>query len=172
MPMNHAEDILQIYRIAVRNAIASGNSEVVPNSSPQHAAILIEEMLNAAKESFCAFSGAFRDDVWNAAVMDALRRALRRGVKISLVASGNADRIPEELKGVSWVVRSGELERAGLEAPSLRVYHFAVSDGRSVRVEYDPDSRKAAFSANRPDVANALVDKFEKLRSISRNCAA
>ena len=40
--MAEREDILQIYRFAVRNAIASGNSEVVPNSTPQHAAIIIE----------------------------------------------------------------------------------------------------------------------------------
>ena len=110
--MNSEEDILQIYRIAVRNAIASGNSEAVPNSSPEHAAIIIEEMLDAAKDSFVAFSGEFGDDVWNAPVINALRRALRRNVKVSLVAMDNADRMPEELKGIISVVNKEKMEKA------------------------------------------------------------
>ncbi len=172
MKPSEREDILKVYRIAVRNAIASKNSEVVPNSSPQHAAIIIEEMLDAAKEHFIAFSGAFRNDVWNVLVIDALRRALRRGVKISLVATETADRMPEELKSVSFVVCKEKLRKAGQEIQNICGYHFAVADGCSVRVEYDLNQRKAAFSANRPDVANALIDQFLRIRNISEEVAA
>ena len=166
------EDILQIYRIAVRNAIVSGNSEVVPNSSPQHAAIIIEEMLDAAKESFCAFSGAFHDDVWNESVINSLRRALRRGVKLSLVASDSADCIPEELKANSFIVCQEKIAKADPPIQKLRNHHFAISDGRVVRVEYDLVKRLAAFSANRPDVANVLIDEFIRLKNVSTKVAA
>lgn len=166
------DDILQIYRIAVRNAIASGNSDVVPNSSPQHACIIIEEMLDAAKERFVAFSGAFHDDVWNTSVIDALRRARRRGVQVALVASDDASCMPEELKDNAFVVCKDEASTAELSRLQSPRHHFAVADGRMVRVEYDLEKRMAAFSANRTDVANALIDEFLKLRKISKEAAA
>ena len=166
------QDILQIYRIAVRNAITSGNRDVVPNSSPQHACIIIEEMLESAKESFVAFSGAFHDDVWNVSVINALRRAQRRGVQIALVASDDVSCMPEELKGNAFVVRKDEASAAELSKLQSPVHHFAVADGRMVRVEYDLGKRMAAFSANRTDVANALIDEFIKLRKISEKAAA
>lgn len=170
--MAEREDILQIYRFAVRNAIASGNSEVVPNSTPQHAAIIIEEMADAAEKRFLAFSGAFHDDVWTVPVMEALRRALRRGVEISLVASDNADRMPEELKGCCFVIRREVATAAEHAAGVIPDHHFAIMDGHAVRVEYDLGQRKAAFSANRPDVANALIDEFLKLKGMSEKAVA
>lgn len=166
------QDILQIYRIAVRNAITSGNSDVVPNSSPQHACIIIEEMLDAAAERFIAFSGAFHDDVWNVSVINALRRAQRRGVQIALVASDDVSCMPEELKGSAFVVRKDEASMAELSRLQSPKHHFAVADGRMVRVEYDLEKRQAAFSANRTDVANALIDEFLKLKKISDEAAA
>ena len=129
-------------------------------------------MLDAAKDRFIAFSGAFRDDVWNALVIDALRRALRRGVEISLVATETTDRIPEELKNVSFVVNKEQLEKEEQEVRDLCGYHFAVADGCVVRVEYDLKQRLAAFSANRPDVANVLIDHFLRIRNISRRIVA
>lgn len=165
------EDILQIYRIAVRNAITSGNGDVVPNSSPQHACIILEEMLDASKESFVAFSGAFHDDVWNESVINALRRALRRGVRVALVASDGVACMPEELKDNAFVVCKDEFSTAELSKQQSPKHHFAVADGRMVRVEYDLENRSAAFSANRIDVANALIDEFIRLRKISKKAA-
>ncbi len=167
-----SDDILQIYRIAVRNAITSGNTDVVPNSSPQHACIIIEEMLDAAKESFIAFSGAFHDDVWTPAVINALRRAKRRDVQIALIASDDASCVPEEVKDSAFVIRKDEASTAELSRLQSPRHHFAVADGRIVRVEYDLEKRMAAFSANRTDVANALIDEFLKLRKISDKAAA
>ena len=83
----NTEAILLEYRKTVRNLFDTGASDVIDNSSPRHAAILIEEMVRHAQVSFCAFAGRMNPDVWNANVMAALKEAIQRGVLVRLLVA-------------------------------------------------------------------------------------
>ena len=97
MNENNAEAILLEYRKTVRNLFDTGASDVIDNSSPRHAAILIEEMVRHANVSFRAFAGRMNPTVWNLNVMDALDEAIKRGVDVQLLVEAGFDRITVDM---------------------------------------------------------------------------
>ena len=168
---NSAEAMLIEYRKTVRNLFDTGASDVIDNSSPRHAAILIEEMVRHAQVSFRAFAGGMNPAVWNISVMNALKEAIERGVNVQLLVEHDCEPIvngsmPDIVRrAVRRCVASEDFTPASFS-------HCATGDRQSFRMEINPAEATAAFSANNPGFASRVADIFDYLQSKSVPYAA
>ncbi|MBO7683617.1 MAG: hypothetical protein J6T51_02700 [Kiritimatiellae bacterium] len=165
MNMNEAngvDAVLELYRTTVRNMLASDKPGLVPNASYRHASIIIEELIRSARRSFFAYCGKMSCDVWTVEVMEQLRLAISRGVDVHIVMT-DAVEVPPFLNGR---VHTLNLDKQGAYREAYEsIQHFAVVDGKSLRMEKDPATREAVFAANRPDFAVELERIFYSLRA-------
>ena len=151
----NTEAILLEYRKTVRNLFDTGASDVIDNSSPRHAAILIEEMVRHAQVSFCAFAGRMNPDVWNANVMAALKEAIQRGVLVRLLVEKEC--LPIDGGMMPESVRT-TVRKLSPDIDASDYGHCAVGDGRSFRMEMDDSIKSAAFSANNAALAGRMLN--------------
>lgn len=164
MTSDDLKRLMSQYRENVKALFDEGSSELIDNSSPRHAAILIEEMVAHAKKSFVAFAGRMNPDVWSPAVMSALADALVRGVEVQLLVESECRPItdgtmPESVR--KCVRKLGEHIVRKIKA--IDVAHCASGDGQSIRIEMDPETKSAKFSANNPEIAARIVNIFSNL---------
>ena len=153
--------VLKLYRTTVRNMLASDKPGVVSNASYRHASIIIEELIRSAKQSFFAYCGGMSSDVWTAEIKEQLRLAVLRGVDVHIVLTGTVC-IPPFLNGRVHILN---LDKQGsYRSVYESIQHFAVVDGKHLRMEKDPTTREAVFAANRPDFAVELEKIFCHLR--------
>lgn len=150
--------LLDEYRQAVCAMLEASEFRRIENSSPKHAAIIIEEMIGHAKHSFCAVAQRMNPVVWSPSVINALSSAMARGVAVSLlvVAAGDLahlDSIPAELRS--------RVRRA--ERPDVIGINFAVMDDKAVRIEHDVANDRATFCVNEDELAHLAQAKFDAL---------
>lgn len=156
--MTLQERLLAEYRDAIRGMLNSDKFSRIENSSPKHAAIIIEEMIKKADHSFCAVAQRMNPDVWSPRMIDALTKAAMRGVVVSIlvVASGelsHLETIPANLRS--------HIRRAA--SPNSIDINFAIMDAKAVRVEYDVENDRATFCVNEPEITNLAQTKFNSL---------
>ncbi len=161
---NGVDAVLELYRTTVRNMLASDKPGLVPNASYRHASIIIEELIRSARQSFFAYCGKMSCDVWTVEVMEQLRLAISRGVDVHIVMT-DAVEVPPFLNGR---VHTLNLDKQGAYREAYEsIQHFAVVDGKSLRMEKDPATREAVFAANKPDLAGELEKIFCSLRNVA-----
>lgn len=158
---NGNDAVLELYRTTVRNMLANDKPSLVSNASYRHASIITEELIRSAKQSFLAYSGKMSCDVWTAEVMEQLRLAILRGVDVHIVLT-DAIEIPPFLNGRVHVLCLDKLGNYRKAYESI--LHFAVVDGKNLRMERDPVTREAVFAANSPNFAVELEKIFYHLR--------
>ena len=153
------ERLLDDYRQAVCAMLEANEFRRIENSSPKHAAIIIEEMIGHAKHSFCAVAQRMNPDVWSPCVIDALTKAVKGGsVAVSLLVV-----TPEaltHLEGIDPELRS-HIRRA--ERPDVININFAVMDDKAVRIEHDVANDRATFCVNEAELASLAKAKFDAL---------
>ena len=152
------ERLLVEYRNAIRGMLNSEKFSRIENSSPKHAAIIIEEMIKKADHSFCAVAQRMNPVVWSPRVIDALTKAAARGVAVSIlvVAAGelsHLDNIPANLR--SHIRRAASPDAIGI--------NFAIMDAKAVRVEHDVVNDRATFCVNEPELTDLAQTKFNSL---------
>lgn len=152
---------LSSYENAVRNALLHGLSNPINNSSRDHAAIIIREMIKAAKTSFHAYARAFSNDVWTGETIKELEAAKCRGVDIRLLAESDCDKatlakMSPRLRALVRMVRFRD-DAGG------RPNNFAVADVRALRYETDSVKRSALFYPMNPKLARAAEGLFADL---------
>ncbi len=158
---NGVDAVLELYRTTVRNMLASDKPGLVPNASYRHASIIIEELIRSARQSFFAYCGKMSCDVWTVEVMEQLRLAISRGVDVHIIMTDVVE-VPPFLEGR---VHTLKLDQLGIYRRAYEsIQHFAVADGKNLRMEKDPATREAVFAANRPDFAVELERIFSSLR--------
>ncbi len=167
METSDLDRLMAEYRNNVKALFKKGSSEVINNSSSRHAAILIEEMILHAEKSFVAFAGRMNPDVWNPAVMAALGKAIEKHVDVRLLVERECSPIengtmPESVR--KSVRKLGE--QLAVTVKAIDVAHCASGDGQSLRIEMDPDTKSARFSANNPEIASRIVKIFDSLYSM------
>ena len=168
---NSAEAMLIEYRKTVRNLFDTGASDVIDNSSPRHAAILIEEMVRHAQVSFRAFAGGMNPVVWNISVMNALKEAIERGVNVQLLVERDCEPIVNG--SMPDIVRRAVRRcKASEDFNPASFSHCATGDRQSFRMEMDQDAKTAAFSANNEGFASRIADIFDYLQTKSVPYAA
>jgi len=154
--------LIQEYRNGIRELFDKDSPRVVGNSSPRHAAVLIEEIAAHAEKTFVAFAERMNTAVWTPAVMAALAKAVARGVDVRLLVERECAPIKDGSmpESVRKCVRRLGGESVG---NPLNVPHCASGDGKSLRVETDPKDKSAVFSANNPEMASKIGAVFDIL---------
>ena len=159
---NENNAVLELYRTTVRNMLANDRPGIVPNASYKHASIIMEELVRSAKSKFFAYCEKLSADVWTSTVREQLRLAILRGVDVQIVLTSKPNETP--LGFPEDRIRVLNLSELGESRPSFEdVNHFAVVDGKSLRLEQNKQTREALFAANRPDVAHELEEIFAHL---------
>lgn len=152
------ERLLDDYRQAVCAMLEANEFRRIENSSPKHAAIIIEEMIGRAKVSFRAIAQRMNPVVWSPSVIAALTNAMKRGVVVSLLVV-----TPEaltHLEGIDPELRS-HIRRAA--NPDDITINLAVMDDKAVRLEYDVANDRATFCVNEAELASLAQAKFDEL---------
>ena len=154
-----------LYRDMFRFMLKSGSTKRMCNDSKDHARILIEELLRSAKSNVLIFCRHLGNDVWDdAKVLFALREALARGVKFSVLLQidpegGNDNRAFAILKSCNVVVKKTNDDTVQK--------NFVVVDGKSYRLEEDVTARSGCACANNPAEAEKLKSEFEAMAETS-----
>jgi len=168
MSNNNDAAVLELYRMTVRNLLAGDRPDVVPNSSFRHATIILEELIRSARKSFYAFCGRFSGDVWSESVKDALIAAIDRGINVRIVISDEIDAksLPMALRDHISILDEEKIKTNKIAFEDIR--HFAVVDGKSLRLEDNRETREALFAANQPGIASELERIFSFLIDSAR----
>lgn len=135
--------MMERYESAVRNALLRGVSCSIKNSSREHAAIILREMLKASQSSFHAYARALSHDVWNSETIAALEDAKRRGVDVRLLIENDCD--AETAKELPPLLCALIRKVRYVDDKGARPNNFAVADGCALRFETDPVQRSAIF---------------------------
>lgn len=152
------ERLLDDYRQAVCAMLEANEFRRIENSSPKHAAIIIEEMIGHAKHSFCAVAQRMNPEVWSPRVIAALSSAMARGVTVSLLVVAAGDLA--HLNSVPADLRT-HVRRA--ERPDVININFAVMDDKAVRIEHDVANDRATFCVNEAELTRLAQTKFDAL---------
>lgn len=152
------EWLLDEYRHAVCAMLETDEFRRIENSSPKHAAIIIEEMIGHAQHSFCAVAQTLNPVVWSPRVIAALSSAMAKGVTVSLLVVAAGDLA--HLNILPAEVRS-RVRRA--ERPDAIGINFAVMDDKAVRIEHDIANDRASFCVNEDELAHLAQNKFNSL---------
>ena len=160
------DPVLELYRMAVRNMLAGDKPGAVPNASFKHASIIVEELARSAKLRFYAFCEKLSPDVWSQPVLDQLQMAIGRGVDVQIVLMSEPEvNPPAFLDGRIRILQPDSDGR--LNPLYAEIGHFAVVDGKSLRLEQDKSTRKALFGANLPQIAGELEGMFRDLLGLA-----
>lgn len=152
------ERLLDDYRQAVCSMLEADEFRRIENSSPKHAAIIIEEMIGHAQHSFCAVAQTLNPVVWSPRVIAALSTALKKGIAVSLLVVAQGE-LPH-LVGVDQDLRSHIRRAASAEGIEI---NFAIMDSKAVRIEHDVANDRATFCVNEAELARLAQTKFDAL---------
>lgn len=156
--MSDNRNTIDPFRYMVRQFIEIGSPNLIRNSSPAHARILLEEMFANAKISAYVYCGCISDTVWGGEELAApVREALERGVDVRFIVQH-----PEKIPGnsaVAAVLRShGDDVIHSSDHFATLNSHFAVFDEKMFRFEKNDDDKTAIACVNGPKFAKPLHD--------------
>ena len=160
--MKEAEESgdMLMYRAVFRRMLETNSTRIIQNDSTSHAIILIEELLNTAKQTVYIYCSKLDEKVWsNPRVLNALVRALDRCVKFNVMTQ-------EEVSN-SNLAQKALSERgcpASVAKSSFAKENFIVVDERAFRLEVDTGDRKGFACANSPVNATTLIEIFKKMK--------
>lgn len=161
IPPDESEESMKVYRGIVSDLLEIGSDSIVKNESSQHAAVIIEEMIAHARQSFVAIADKFDTSVWSDRVVSALADAKKRGVDIRLLVVNEADaKVAEWNDIVRALVKQISIEDKKVQRNTL---NFAVMDKKAVRIENDKSEYHAAFCANNAEIAKVATAQFDRL---------
>lgn len=141
----------ELFRMMVRDCLMAEAPQRIDNVAPSSAAILIEEMILAAKRSVDIFCNKFSAEVWGLArILVALKVAVSRGVVIRVLTVEE----PESSETKKFL-ESSQVEFRRLSAEIN--YNFMIVDGVHCRLEIDVALRHGiAFLNDDKDAAVPL----------------
>ena len=144
------------FRYTVRRFIAIDSPNLIENSSPAHARILLEEMFANAKTSAYVYCGCISSVVWGGkGLADAVRTAISRGVDVRFIVQ-HPENIPSD-SVVAAALREYGADRIHTSLKFAQAgSHFAVFDDKMYRFERDDGDKKAIACVNAPDTARLL----------------
>ena len=144
------------FRYMVRRFIAIDSPNLIENSSPAHARILLEEMFANAKTSAYVYCGCISSVVWGGkGLADAVRTAISRGVDVRFIVQ-HPENIPSD-SVVAAALREYGADRIHTSLKFAQVgSHFAVFDDKMYRFERNDGDKKAIACVNAPDTARLL----------------
>jgi len=164
------------YRNAVKLLSENSVKNEFSNKGPEHAAIVLEYMLKETKNEIRFFSGSFDKTVTtNTSFIKELDKFLSSGRKFYLFLESLppiAEQSPALAKVIAYSKKSPNniiykiipdefVSELKLRFQSGNVYHYAVSDDSSYRIEIDKNNFKAICNFNDSDIALKLKEIFD-----------
>lgn len=165
LPEDITKKTMREYREVIHSLLDNDSEDVVENGSLSHAAIILDEMVQHAKKSFFAIAQSLDSSAWDAAVVQSLADAKRRGVRIELLVTETDERNLTHLQMWDDEIRScimkvsDKIKSFGLDLPN-----FAVMDEKALRFEVDKQHACATFCANVPRRALIAANWFDTLK--------
>ena len=153
-----AKTSIDPFRYMVQRFIEMESPNLIQNSSPEHARILLEEMFLHAKTSAYVYCGCISDKVWGGEdLATAVRTAIERGVKVRFIVQ-HPEKIPAGSAVAAVLRQHGEDMIHSSTLFATWDSHFAVFDEKMFRFEKRDDDKTAIACVNGPDTARKLRD--------------
>ena len=162
---------LEKYRAVLESAAKEDAKTPIFNEGKEHAAILMSVIFDNAKDYVDIYCNALNPELSMIDVYyDSLKNCLDRGVKIRLALQSSEAQIDDgaialikaKKDNIVKILTSEENNRIQQLLGNINI-HFAVSDEKAYRLEYDPTNFKATSSFNDPLIANALQIAFNSV---------
>lgn len=147
---------IEVYRMMIKDCLASEANKIVENSTAEHAIVVVAEMILSAQNSVCGYLSAISQTLWHDnRVMEAIQHAVSVGVRIQFLISTEKpdERFINQYRsfGVT-VIHSAKLPRE---------MNFLVVDNKHIRIESDLCNSSGVAMLNCPDCAQQLSSSFE-----------
>ncbi len=163
---------LSIYRSVFVRLIEADSESIIENNSPEHAKVILQELVRCAVKSVFILCTHFSKAVYgDADLQTAILDAIDRGVSVSIAVR---DKNPQEAEFFRKL-RKMESEKCRLfegllENESHPVFpsDFCIVDGKRFRLERDQDKGTAFVCANNTEV----VERLEVWFNLSVGAAA
>ena len=169
MNMNEYDDDLRRLELA-------DSTEIVSNSSTDHARALIARLIGSAKERVVVFSGSLNPKIYcDTAVVDAIGAfLLGRNGHLEIVVQRDSTCVPDRqivsdvgclvdrlraAYGESVLARVTIARASPIDSVHHKV-HFMVVDSKGFRLEPDNTAHRAFASFNQPQFASQLYTAF------------
>lgn len=163
------------------------SSELINNSSTEHAVPLVAKLFARGRQEILLFTGSLSPKIYaKKSVVDALGVFLiGRSGKVRVLIQDDDVTVPDERIALSEgglisklktqfgndVVNSITVSRASEHTRSTVKQHFLVVDGKGFRFEPDNTKHEAVASFNLPKVAEELKKTFDGLFADGRAIA-
>lgn len=162
---------LSQYREKVKRLARERSSQAIFNSTIDHAAIIIESMIETTREEICILSGSLnprvygRDEIVSQAqfFLANTDRKMRILVEDFDVTNFRENPFIEEIVNSKNV----EIRITSRDTAASLDFHFLVSDGGAYRFEEDKSKASAIASFNDPDGAANLKKIFDQIWNFS-----
>ena len=175
---------MKMYEDIVKEYFKESSSNPIYNSSKSHANILIEQLINSAKNDIYIYSGGADYDFFNSdgvkvAIDNLAKKVTPPNIHILLDNSDNLSNFKElfpeaDIKSIKEPV-SIDLTGAIPDNNYTEIRHFILADNKAYRVEleHEPNSVivKAYGCANDEKAGNLLKEVFTYLFSNMANSA-
>ena len=147
------------YHAMVKRLFDQNSEELFPNSSKEHSAAIIEEILLHAKHDVKIFCTHLSADVWDKErIHNAFMKAICRDVKISIITQQEVDKTSELYRLIN-LLKVSVRENLGSDVKC----NFIVADSKMFRFEENAEERRAIASANCKELAKKLDEFFADL---------
>ena len=164
----------QKYEWAVNELARKKVDSLFPNGKPEHARIIFNKFFQMAKQKVRIYSGSLLSESnntalfsWEPLIESAKNFLDKPNTSIEILLEGNLDKdgankFYSELK--NYTSRSDAIKFKTLNRLKGKEDepHFAVMDQEGFRIEVNHGATKALASFNKPDIANRLVEIFER----------
>lgn len=158
---------LDPFRYMVRRFIAIDSPNLIENSSPAHARILLEEMFANAKTSAYVYCGCISNKVWGEkALADAVRAAIARGVNVRFIVQHPED-IPSDSAVAAVLREHGEDMIHSSQRFASLDSHFAVFDDKMYRFETSAAEKTAKACVNDPGTSRLLRELAQAMLNVA-----
>lgn len=166
---------LKKYRKAIANLADREGQYIFPNSSANHAMVVMCNIFRTAKEYVYVFAGDLNGDVSKDEYIDELVRFMNRdNVELIVVLERKPQGKSDAVEAILKFRRENPTKKIkiGLAKDSecsLKLFngqhrHFTISDDRMFRLELIPTKYIAQGSFNRPEIVGELKNKFTTIK--------
>lgn len=162
------------YEQLVSQLAAQQSSELISNSSVDHAAVLVRYMFKCASKAIRIFNGCLNKSVYGKDdVISAARNFVEKGGRLEVVIQDGLT--PDEISSHGFLQALNQTCSNNTECQgSFELYagndqvreipsHFLIMDGSGYRLESNKDQPVAFASFNDQQIAKSLNTLFERI---------
>lgn len=161
------------YKKEISDAIKNSLDKRFPNSSIEHAKILVKEIINNSDKEVFSLSSSFNQDFYLSLEKEIRNFLNKPNAKFNLIVANGENGIISKLKEEypnQFVVRFIEKNEMPIDKNSQEHVNYIVNDKNAYRYEYsdkniDIGIVEAIANFNNPEESKILLDNFNKLLS-------